>query len=85
MHQGLSFYQLWKLLKTLKIFNDSQILERLVLYAPHIHIQTYSRINSETITKQYKQNKIEAQNCSTRRDDRVDIKKAKNGAKTTKI
>jgi hypothetical protein len=44
MHQGLAFYQLWKLLRVLKVFNDSEILERLVLYAPHIHIQAYNRI-----------------------------------------
>jgi hypothetical protein len=53
MQQGLAFYQLWKLLKFLKVFNGSEILELLVLYAPHIHIQAYNRINSETITKQY--------------------------------
>jgi hypothetical protein len=53
MQQGLAFYQLRKLLKVLKVFNDSEILELLVLYAPHIHIQAYNRINLETITKQY--------------------------------
>jgi hypothetical protein len=37
----------------LKIFNDSKVLELLVLYAPHIHIQAYNRINSETITKRH--------------------------------
>jgi hypothetical protein len=37
----------------LKIFNSSEVLELLVLYAPHIHIQPYNRINSKTITKQY--------------------------------
>jgi hypothetical protein len=37
----------------LKVFNGSEILEQLVLYAPHIHIQAYNRIKSETITKQY--------------------------------
>jgi hypothetical protein len=59
MQQGLAFYQLRKLLRVLKVFNDSEILELLVLYAPHIHIQAYNRINSETITKQYGQNKTE--------------------------
>jgi hypothetical protein len=29
----------------LKVFNGSKILELLVLYAPHIHIQVYNRIN----------------------------------------
>jgi hypothetical protein len=53
MQQGLAFHQLWKLLRVLKIFNSSEILELLVLYAPHIHIQSYNRINSETITKQF--------------------------------
>jgi hypothetical protein len=53
MQQGLAFYQLLKLLRVLKVFNGSEILEQLVLYAPHIHIQAYNRINSETITKQY--------------------------------
>jgi hypothetical protein len=37
----------------LKIFNGSEVLELLILYAPHIHIQAYNRINSETITKQH--------------------------------
>jgi hypothetical protein len=37
----------------LKIFNGSEVLELLVHYAPHIHIQAYDRINSETITKQF--------------------------------
>jgi hypothetical protein len=85
MHQGLTFYQLRKLLRVLKVFNGSEILKLLVLYAPHIHIQAYNRINSETITKQYWQNKTDALNCSTRWDDRMDMKNAKNGAKTTKI
>jgi hypothetical protein len=51
IQQGLAFYQLRKLLRVLKIFNGSEVLELLVLYAPHIHIQAYDRINSETITK----------------------------------
>jgi hypothetical protein len=51
IQQGLAFYQLRKLLRVLKIFNGSEDLELLVLYAPHIHIQAYDRINSETITK----------------------------------
>jgi hypothetical protein len=53
MQQGLAFYQLRKLPRVLKVFNGSEILELLVLYAPHIDIQAYNRINSETITKQY--------------------------------
>jgi hypothetical protein len=53
MQQGLAFYQLRKLLRVLKIFKGSEVLELLVLYAPHIHIQAYNRINSETITKQH--------------------------------
>jgi hypothetical protein len=53
MQQGLAFYQLRKLLRVLKVFNGSEVLELLVLYAPHIHIQAYNRVNSETITKQY--------------------------------
>jgi hypothetical protein len=53
MQQGLAFYQLSKLLRVLKVFNGSEILELLVLYAPDIHILAYNRINSETITKQY--------------------------------
>jgi hypothetical protein len=53
MQQELAFHQLRKLLRVLKVFNDSEVLELLVLYAPHIHIQAYNRINSETITKQY--------------------------------
>jgi hypothetical protein len=53
MQQGLAFYQLQKLLRVLKIFNDSEVLELLVHYAPHIHIQAYNGINSETVTKQH--------------------------------
>jgi hypothetical protein len=53
MQQGHSFYQLWKLLRVLKVFNGSEILERFVLYAPHFHIQVQNRKNSETITKQH--------------------------------
>jgi hypothetical protein len=53
MQQGLAFHQLRKLLRVLKVLNGSEILELLVLYAPHIHIKAYNRINSETITKQY--------------------------------
>jgi hypothetical protein len=52
MQQGLAFYQLRKLLRDLKVFNGSEVLELLVLYAPHIHIEAYNKINSETITKQ---------------------------------
>jgi hypothetical protein len=53
MQQGLAFYQLRKLLRALKFFNGSEVLELLVLYAPHIHIQANNRINSESVTKQY--------------------------------
>jgi hypothetical protein len=42
MQQGLSFYQLQKLLRVLEIFNSSEVPELLVLYAPHIHIQAYN-------------------------------------------
>jgi hypothetical protein len=42
MQQGLAFYQLRKLPRVLKFFNDSEVLELLVLYAPHIHIQAYN-------------------------------------------
>jgi hypothetical protein len=62
MQQGLTFYQLRKLLRVLKIFNDNEVLKLLVLYARHIYIQAYNRINSETITKQHQQNKTEALN-----------------------
>jgi hypothetical protein len=55
--QGLAFYQLRELLRVLKVFNGSEVLELLVLYAPHIHIKVYNRINSETITKQYRRTK----------------------------
>jgi hypothetical protein len=51
MQQGLAFYQLRKLLRVLEIFNGSEVLELLVLYATHIQIQAYNRINSEKITK----------------------------------
>jgi hypothetical protein len=44
MQQGLAFYQLRKLLRVLKVFNGSEVLELLVLYAPHIHIQAHNRI-----------------------------------------
>jgi hypothetical protein len=53
MQQALAFSQLRKLLWVLKVFNDSEILELLELYVPHIHVQAYNKINSETITKQY--------------------------------
>jgi hypothetical protein len=52
VQQGLAFYQLRKLLRVLKVFNGSEVLELLVLYPPHIHIQACNRINSETIKKQ---------------------------------
>jgi hypothetical protein len=44
MQKGLAFYKLQKLLRVLKVFNSSVLLERLVLYALHIHIQTYNGI-----------------------------------------
>jgi hypothetical protein len=37
----------------LKVFNGSEVLELLVLHAPHIDIQACNRINSETITKKH--------------------------------
>jgi hypothetical protein len=42
VQQGLSFYQLRKLLRVLKFFNSSEVPELLVLYVPHIHIQAYN-------------------------------------------
>jgi hypothetical protein len=42
MQQGLAFYQLRKLLRVLEFFNGRKVLELLVLYAPHIHIQAYN-------------------------------------------
>jgi hypothetical protein len=39
MQQGLAIYQLRKLLRVMEVFNGSEVLELLVLYAPHIHIQ----------------------------------------------
>jgi hypothetical protein len=42
MQQGLTFYQLRKLLRVLKFFNSSEVPELLVLCAPHIHIQAYN-------------------------------------------
>jgi hypothetical protein len=42
MQQGLAFYQLQKLLRVLKSFNGKEVLELLVLYAPHTHIQAYN-------------------------------------------
>jgi hypothetical protein len=45
MQQGLAFYQLRKRLRVLKIFNSSEVLELVLLYGPHIHIQAYNRIN----------------------------------------
>jgi hypothetical protein len=42
MQHGLAFYQLRKLLRVLKFFNSSEVPELLVLYAPHIQIQTYN-------------------------------------------
>jgi hypothetical protein len=53
MQQGHAFYQLRKLLRVLKVFNGSDVLEVLVLYAPHIHIHAYNRINSEIITNKH--------------------------------
>jgi hypothetical protein len=49
MQQGLAFYQVQKLLRVLEIFNGSEVLELLVLYAPHIHIQAYNRNKLETV------------------------------------
>jgi hypothetical protein len=42
MQQGLAFYQLRKLLRVLKSINGNEVLELLVLYALHIHIQAYN-------------------------------------------
>jgi hypothetical protein len=42
MRQGLAFYQLRKPLRVLKFFSSSEVLELLVLYALHIHIQAYN-------------------------------------------
>jgi hypothetical protein len=36
MQQVLTFYQLRKLLRVLETFNNSEVPELLVLYAPHI-------------------------------------------------
>jgi hypothetical protein len=44
MQQGLAFYQLRKQLRVLKVFNCSEVLELLVLYAPHIHILSRTAI-----------------------------------------
>jgi hypothetical protein len=49
MQQGLSFYQLRKLLRVLKFFNNSEVPELLVLYTPHIHIQAYNENKEETV------------------------------------
>jgi hypothetical protein len=49
IQQGLAFYQLRKLLRVLKFFNGSEVLELLVLYAPHIHIQAYNENKQETV------------------------------------
>jgi hypothetical protein len=49
MQQGLAFYHLRKLLRVMEIFNGCEVVELLVLYALHIDIQAYNRINSETI------------------------------------
>jgi hypothetical protein len=43
MQQGLTIYQLRKLLRVLKFFSGSEVPELLVLYAPHIHIQACNR------------------------------------------
>jgi hypothetical protein len=42
MQQGLAFYQLQKLLRVFEFFNGSEVLELLVLYSQHIHIQAYN-------------------------------------------
>jgi hypothetical protein len=44
MQQRLALYQLRELLRVLKVFNGIEILEWIVLYAQHIHIQAYNRI-----------------------------------------
>jgi hypothetical protein len=49
MQQGLALYLLQKLLRVLEIFNDSEVLELLVLYAPHIHIQAYNGNKYKTV------------------------------------
>jgi hypothetical protein len=85
MQQGLAFYQHRKLLRVLVIFNSSEVPELLVLYAPHIHIQAYNG-NKYEIVHQSSQIEVKTtENYPTRRDDRVDIKNAKNGAKTMKL
>jgi hypothetical protein len=42
MQQGLSFNPSVLLLKTLLIFNGSELHERIGLYAPHKDIQAYN-------------------------------------------
>jgi hypothetical protein len=42
MQHGLAFYQLRELLRVLEIFNGSEVLKLLVVYAPHIPIQEYN-------------------------------------------
>jgi hypothetical protein len=73
------------LLKILEIFNSSVLHKRTVFYAPH-HSHTsiqWNKIRNNHQTVLTELNR--AKRCSTRRDDHVDIKNAKNGAKTTKL
>jgi hypothetical protein len=65
--QGLAFYQHLLLLKVFGIFNGGELLERLVLYTPHIHIQAYNTIKIRNSTPNY----------STHQNECMDIKNAK--------
>jgi hypothetical protein len=55
MQQGLAFYQHQKLLTVLVIFNSSEVLELLVLYAPHITYKHTMETNKKQYTNHLKQ------------------------------
>jgi hypothetical protein len=85
MQQGHAFYQRLLLLRVLEIFNSGVFHIRTVFYSPH-HSHTsiqWNKIRNNHQTVLTGQNR--GKSVSTRRDDRVDIKNAKNGAKTRKM
>jgi hypothetical protein len=55
MQQGLAFYQHRKLLRVLIFFNNSEVPELLVRYAPHITYKHTMETNKKQYTNHVKQ------------------------------
>jgi hypothetical protein len=55
MQEGLAFYQHWKLLRVMILFNCSEVPELLVRYAPHITYKHTMQTNKKQYTNHLKQ------------------------------